>query len=117
MSLLSEALEPFVFLDKTTEDDGYGSVRPTWTEGAQFMAAASFDSSIQARIGAVQGVTSLYTIITSKAVTLDYHDVVRRLSDGMTFRITSRGADNKTPASASLDMRAVTAEEWSVPNG
>lgn len=117
MSLLSEAMEPFVMLDKSTVADGYGGFVSVWTEGATFDAAAVYDTSIEARVAGVQGVTSLYTITTSRAVTLEYHDVCKRLSDNKIFRITSDSEDKKTPRSATLDMRQVTAEEWSVPNG
>lgn len=116
MSLLSEAMEPFILMDRTSTRDEYGSIIRTWTEGAEISAAAVFDSSMQARIGGVQGVTSLYTITTPKSITLEYHDVIKRESDGKYFRITSDGDDKKTPPSASLDMRQVTAEEWT-PNG
>ncbi len=115
MSLLSESMETFYMLDKTTVDDGYGGFISTWSEGAQFKATAVFDTSIEARVAAVQGVTSLYNIITPKAITLDYHDVIKRKSDNRIFRITSDGTDKKTPASASLDMRVVTAEEFTLP--
>ena len=117
MSLLSEAMEPFVVMDKTTVADEYGSFIATWTEGAAFKAAVTFDSSMEARIGGVQGVTSLYTITTARAVTLGYHDVIKRVSDGKVFRVTSDGDDKKTPLSATLDMRQVSAEEWRIPNG
>ena len=117
MSLLSEAMETFVMLDKSTTADGYGGFTATWTEGAAFMAAVTFDSSMEARIGGVQGVTSLYTVTTPRAVTLGYHDVIKRRSDNKVFRITSDGTDKKTPPSATLDMRQVSAEEWRVPNG
>ena len=112
MSLLTEAFEPFVMLDKTTAKDTYGGIAPTWTQGAEFEAAVFLDSSIEARIGAVQGVTALYTITTSRAVNLQYHDVCQRLSDNKIFRITSDGDDKKTPRSATLDLRFVSAEEW-----
>ena len=117
MSLLSEAMEPFVMLDRSTVADGYGGYISVWTEGASFDAAATFDSSIEARVAGVQGVTSLYTITTTKAINLQYHDVLKRLSDNKIFRVTSDGDDKKTPMSATLDMRQVTAEEWSLPNG
>lgn len=117
MSLLTDAFEPFVMLDKTTAPDGYGGFISTWAEGAEFPAAATFDTSIEARVAGVQGVTSLYTITTTKAVNLQYHDVLKRLSDNKVFRVTSDGDDKKTPASATLNMRQVTAEEWSLPNG
>ena len=50
-------------------------------------------------------------------MTLEYHDVFRRSSDNKIFRVTSDGDDRKTPTSAKLDMRQVTAEEWELPNG
>lgn len=112
MSLLTDSFEPFVMMDKTTEPDGYGGFRPLWTEGAEFNAAATFDTSVEARVGAVQGVTSLYTITTTRAVNLQYHDICKRLRDGKVFRVTSDGDDKKTPSMAGLDMRQVTAEEW-----
>ena len=74
MSLMTDAMEPFVMLDRRSVPDGYGGTRTEWTEGAEFKASAVFDTSMQARIGGVQGVTSLYTIITSRSMTLEYHD-------------------------------------------
>lgn len=117
MSLLSEAMESCTMLDKRTSDDGYGGTMTTWRDGASFDAAITFNSSMEARRAEAAGVKSLYTITTRKAVTLEYHDVLRRNADNKIFRVTSDGDDNKTPASASLNMRQVTAEEWSLPNG
>lgn len=116
MSLLSEAMEPFVMMDKTTVADDYGSFTRIWTEGAEFNAAAVKDNSMQARIAGVQGVTALYTVTTPKSVHLEYHDVFKRKSDGKIFRATSDGDDKATPVSAALDMRQVTAEEWTLTN-
>ena len=115
MSLLSEAMEECTLLDRVTSTDGYGGIEETWKDGATFKAAVTFDTSMQARTAGVQGVTSLYTVTTAKNVNLQYHDVFRR-ADGKTFRITSDGKDKKTPPSASLNMRVVSAEEY-VING
>lgn len=112
MSLLSEAMESCVLQDKLTTPDGYGGFYNRWQDGASFRAAIVLDSSMQARVAAVQGVTALYTITTARNVNLQYHDVVKRVSDGKVFRVTSDGDDKKTPMSAGLDMRQVTAEEW-----
>jgi hypothetical protein len=117
MSLLDDAMEECVMLDKTTVEDGYGGFIPTWRDGARFNAAIVFDSSMAARVASVQGVTDLYTVTTRKAVTLNYHDVFRRVRDGKIFRVTTDGDDKATPASASLDMRVVNAEEWEVTDG
>ena len=112
MSLLSEAMEECVMLDKTTQADGYGGIETTWAEGAKFSAAIVFDTSLQARIAEKQGVTSQYTVTTAKSVVLQYNDVFKRKRDSKIFRVTSDGDDKFTPASASLDMRQVTAEEF-----
>ena len=112
MSLLDEAMEECVFLNKSKVDDGYGGYRNTWTEGASFKAAIVFDTSIEARVAQVEGVHSLYTVTTSRGLTLEYHEVFKRVKDGKIFRVTSDGDDKYTPKSAGLDMRQVTAEEW-----
>lgn len=117
MSLLDEAMEKCVSLNKITVPDGYGGIISTWQDGAEFYCAIVFDTSLEARVADKQGVTSLYTITTRKNITLEYHDVFRRLRDGKIFRVTSDGDDKRTPASANLDMRQVIAEEWSLPNG
>lgn len=116
MSLLTEAMETCTMIDRTTAPDGYGGIITTWVDGATFQAAIVLDSSMQARTAAVQGVTSLYTVTTKKNLNLQFHDVFRRGSDGKVFRVTSDGDDKKTPASAALNMRQVSAEEWSLPN-
>ena len=117
MSLLDEAFEACIRLNKTTQDDGYGGEITVWTDGAHFDAAIVFDSSTEGKIAQAQGVTSLYTVTTRKDRMLEYHDVFRRLSDGKIFRVTSDGDDKYTPASATLNMRQVTAEEWVPTNG
>lgn len=117
MSLLSDAMEDCIFLNKQITIDGYGGYTTTWTEGAPFSAAISFDTSIEVRTAEAQGVTNLYTVTTSRALVLEYHDVFQRLKDGKVFRVTSDGDDKATPNSTPLDMRQVTAEEWSVTNG
>lgn len=114
MSLLSDAMETFILMNKTSTADGYGSIIRTWSEGAEFQAAATFDTSMQARVAGVQGVTSVYTITTPRSVPLEYHDVIKRVSDGKYFRCTSDGDDKKTPISSTLDMRQVTAEEYTI---
>lgn len=112
MSLLDEAMETCVFVSKQVEPDGYGGYKTVWVDGAEFKAAIVFDTSMQARIAEVQGVVDLYTITVPRSVPLEDKDVFRRTSDEKVFRVTSDGDDNKTPESAGLDMRQVTAREW-----
>ena len=118
MSLLSEAMEECQYIDKTTQADGYGGVETVWTAGAKIQAAVVLDTSMEARRAEAEGVKSLYTIVTGKAITLMYGEIIQRLSDGAYFKITSDGTDKRTPASAGLDMRTVTAEKLDgLPNG
>ena len=117
MSLLDEAFESYVILNKVTVDVGYGGVITTWSEGAKIQCAEQFNNSIEAKKAEAQGVTSVYTLTTRKDYNLQYHDVLRRVRDGKVFRVTSDGDDLFTPASASLNMRNVSAEEWVLPNG
>ena len=112
MSLLSEAMENCIMLDKRTTADGYGGYITSWVEGAEFQAAIVLDNSIEARLAEQQGVTALYTVTTKKAINLQYHDVFKRLTDSKIFRVTSDGDDKHTPKSAGLNMRQVSAEEW-----
>lgn len=111
MSLLSEAMEDCVFLNKAKTLDGYGGYTNVWSDGAGFKAAITFDTSMQARIADKQGVTSRYTVTTERNLTLQYNDYFRRTRDGKLFHVTSDGDDVATPPSATLDMRQVTCEE------
>lgn len=117
MSLLDEHKEEFAFMDKTHTRDIEGNPIVTWSQAeATFMASIRFDSSIQAKRAQAEGVQDLYTLIVSKDIDLEYNDVVKRIEDGTTYRVTTSGKDNKTPASAGLNMRAVSAKAWVIPD-
>ena len=116
MSLLDDAYEAFVFLDRVTSRDSMGGLVKVWTEGASIMGAISFNSSLQAKVAQAQGVSSVYTLTTKKDIVLEYHDVLKRERDGKIFRVTSDGDDKFTPKSATLNMRQVTCEEWTLPS-
>ena len=115
MSLLDEAYEGYVLLNKTRVNDGYGGYTVTWTDGPTIQGAIVFNSSLEARKAEAQGVTSVYKLTTKKNITLEYHDVLRRVRDGKIFRVTSDGDDLFTPTSSTLDMRQVNCEEWELP--
>ena len=114
MSLLTDSMTRCVLLDKRRTPDGEGGYTIEWVDSVEFDAAIVFESSMEARIGAKSGVTSLYTVTVPDGVKLDYHDVFRRVSDGKIFRVTSDGDDKKTPPRASFRVSQVTAEEWTI---
>lgn len=112
MSLLTQAMEDVVMLEKKRVPDGEGGFTVEWVDGVSFKSAITFDSSMEARTAEKQGVTSLYTVTAPVNAKLEYHDVFRRVRDGKVFRVTSDGDDKITPASASFQFAQVTAEEW-----
>ena len=112
MSLLTQAMEDVVMLEKRRIPDGEGGFTTSWADGVQFKAAINFDSSMEARTAEKAGVTSLYTVTVPLNCGLEYHDVLKRLRDGKVFRITSDGDDVQTPESASFQFLQVEAEEW-----
>ena len=116
MSLLTEVMVKCTLLVQTNVDDDCGGYDSAYTPSVEFDAAISFDNSTEARKAEKDGVTNLYTVSTSRGMHLEYHDVFKRNSDGKIFRVTSDGDDAYTPASATLDMRIVSAEEWELPN-
>lgn len=116
MSLIDSQMTDCVMLDKTTVSDGRGGYDRVWVNGATFKAVIALDTSTQAKIAEQQGVTSLYKVITPKNVNLQYHDVFKRLSDNKIFRATSDGDDKATPSVASMQLRKVTAEEYTLPS-
>ena len=112
MSLIDAMMDDCVIMNKVKADDGEGGLVTRWEEGTHIKAAITFDTSMQARVANQEGVSSTFTITTNKNVVLDYHDVIKRLSDGDTFRVTSDGHDKLSPAVSTLDISQVTAEKW-----
>ena len=112
MSLIDEAMTTVVLMEKTRQPDGEGGFITEWVDGVAFEAAITFDTSMKSRIAEKQGVTSRYTITTNKNAKLEFHDVIRRLSDGKVFRISSDGDDVQTPDRATFQVLQVEAEEW-----
>ena len=111
-SLWETQMEDCVMLEKTSEPDGEGGRRPVWRETLNFKAAITLSTSIEAVTAEAQGVTSRYRVHVYRPLTLEYHEVFKRLSDDKIFRVTSDGDDVKSPRTSSINMSVVTAEEW-----
>lgn len=114
MSLLDSMMEACVIMERRRVSDGEGGVITTWEEGATINVAIVTDQSMQARIAEREGVTSTYTLTTSRSNKLDFHDVLKRVSDGKIFRITSDPEDKKSPNVSTFDMMQFTAEGWAL---
>lgn len=114
-SLWESQMDDCVMLEKTSEPDGEGGRHAVWRESSFiFKAAIVLNSSIEALTAEAQGVTSLYKVHVYRTLTLEYHEVFKRLKDGKIFRVTSDGDDVKSPTQSTISMSTVTAEEWRI---
>lgn len=114
--LFEDVFEECTLIDRRTVSDGMGGYTKEWVDGAKFSAAVNKNSSLEARVAEKQGVTDVYTVTVYKGVELEYHDVFRRKSDGLTYRVTSNSKDNETPPRATFQIAQVTAERWDLPD-
>lgn len=115
MSLIDSMSVPCVFMNPTKHPDGSGGYITTWAEGDHLTAAIVRDSSMEAQKAEAAGTVSAYTVTVTRDVDLPFHSVIKRLTDGKVFRITSDNAEKKTPICTGLDMAQSTAEEWRLP--
>lgn len=114
MSLYEEMMTPCVRMERKGSDDGEGGTRTEWIAGERIDAAIVRDTSTAAKVAEKEGVTSVYTITTKRNVLLGFHDVIKRLSDGKIFRVTSDIGDKVSPGMSLIDISQVTAEKWEV---
>ena len=84
-----------------------------YKDGVALDAAIVKNTSFEARIAEQQTGRSVYTITTHGA--LPFGSVVKRNSDGATFRVTSRDDGSSPPAEASFSFHQVSAESWVEP--
>ena len=112
MSLIDSMMEDCVMIDRQTVSDGLGGFTHIWVDGAKFSAAIVKNNSMEARVAEKQGVTELYTVTVARGVTLQYHDVFKRVEDNAIFRVTSNIRDSETPDVATFQIGQVTAERW-----
>ena len=114
MSLLTESMESFTIINKLAVPDGLGSVTTTYVDGAEIKGAMPYDNSTQVKVAQAMGVKAVYTLTVRKKDALDYLTILRRERDKKYFRLTSGTDDKQTPASASLDMRQYSVEEFDI---
>lgn len=114
MNLLQSMMEKCVMMDKTTVGDGMGSFDAVWVEGAEFDAFVRKESAPEIRVAEKDGAKEMFTVVVPMNVTLEYHDVFKRLRDGAIFRLTSNTKDGETSASASTPVQVARAncERW-----
>lgn len=114
MTLLDSMRDPCVMMDKRTVSDGISGFTTVWTEGAAFNANIIKNNSNEAVVGQQQGMNELFTVSVDKTISLDYHDVFKRVSDGQTFRLTSSTLDSAAPERSTIPIAKATCERWAL---
>lgn len=115
LSLIESMMEDFVFLNKVKVDDPVGGYKDDYQDGVTFKAAVIKNSTTEAQIAEKNGITEIFTIVTDKSMVLEFHDVLRRASDGEIFRVTSRAVDSQAPEASTVPIAKVSAERWVLP--
>lgn len=116
MSLLDEYSDNFTILDKTTGDDGYGGYKVVLKPGATIKGAIAPASQSEVQTAGALGEKTSHTLVCGKEVCLEYHDVLRRASDNLIFRVTNTDGGTYTPASSNLNLKKYRLEAWKVPD-
>ena len=115
LMLLDDFGKTCVFMEKKRTPDGEGGYYVTWTEGAEFTAYQSLDTSMEARTAEKQGVTSVYSVLVDKSVPVEYGDYFKEKESGTVYRVTSNPDEKKAPKSASFELKLFTAERAVLP--
>lgn len=113
---IQDFFEPFVIVEKVGGvSDGMGGFMTEFIESEPFMASIVLDSSTEMRIAEKQGVTSKYTFTTNKNVNLKYMSVVKCVSSGLYYRLTSNVDEMMTPKLSLMSFKQCQAESWEKP--
>jgi len=115
LSLLDSMMTPCKVMNHVRTDDAFGGYTEAWTEGASFDATIIKNSTTEAIIAEKRDISEIFTIVTRKSFMLDFHDVIKRVSDGQIFRITSNARDSEAPDMSTVPITKVTAEKWVLP--
>lgn len=114
MNLLESMMSACVMMDRTTVKDGMGGFIYSWVDGAEFKAYVRKESAPEITVAEQTGAKEMFTVVVPMTVTLVYHDVFKRLSDGAIFRLTSNTKDGETSKTASTPVQVARAncERW-----
>lgn len=111
--LFERFYEPCVLLEQERTMSEEGGWVTEYRDGAEFSAAIVQNSSESASVADAKEALSSYSIYAEDGVTLKFHDIVKRKSDGLTFMIVSEPI--RTPSDASFYFTKASAESWEVP--
>lgn len=110
MTLIDAFKTPCTLMVRTRISDGEGGHSVEWVEGETFDAAITADTTSSARVAEKSAEQGSCVIAVDRGVALPFHGVVRRDSDGATYRIV--GSNAPTPDVATFQFNQYRAQEW-----
>ena len=112
MSLLKQYSSVYVLMEKVENADGVGGRRVEWHEGRRIELALAFENSSQIRRADKDDTATTFRFCARKDCALKFNDVLKRVSDGEIFRVTSNADELFTPNSSALNLTTFNAERW-----
>lgn len=106
--------DKFSFLDLKTVNGPFGPAKE-WVDGADFDCLLTKVGDTEAMIAERKDNIKIFTGMVDKDNPIERNSVFKRKSDSKTFRVTSDPTDDKTPETATLQVKYFTAEEWELP--
>lgn len=114
-TLLEYFEEEITLIDEISVDDGFGSFKPEWIDGAKITVAIIQPRDTKTVIAnAISGKQSI-TIITGTDVELKQDKYFRRESDGKTYKIDYDNMEKLAPKNSKLQWRKTTATGAALP--
>ena len=117
MNLVERRKTRCVLMEETRTADGRGGESIQLRDADVFDAAITEGGSSQIKPAEAADAREKVRVTTGRDVSLPYHAVFRRVTDGRVYRVTSNEPERETPAGAGLDMRRYDAEAYDLPGG
>ena len=111
-NLLYQIMTPCKIMNHVRTDDPLGGYTETWQEGATFDASITKNGSTEVTIAERQGISEIFSVVTKRSFLLNHHDVIKRMSDGAIFRLTSNSKDLEAHPASTIQIALATAERW-----
>lgn len=115
--ILAEMVETFTVMDRATDSatDGLFGRQEHYAPGAKITAMLIKLDSAEAMIAEADSLKERYRVVVRTGVDLKKNDVIRRDSDGMTFRLTSNTRDSAAPPSSTVQIAKADCVPWDIP--
>lgn len=114
-TVMDSLMEDFArLIPSEASPDGLGGHDQTWTDGAPFRAFLREERTGETREAQRMIEAPRLLLVVSGDVSLAYHDIVKRQSDGAVFRLLSDTENRRTPAMSAVHIAAAVCERWAL---